>query len=96
MYFAMSHIPSCQGPGGPSHLPDERNDSRIDSDEENLDTIARRVPTIPEAIREELDLHEGDHLVATVEDGRLDPGIRHPRRPGMVLDAGVAGQGGGG
>jgi AbrB family looped-hinge helix DNA binding protein len=26
---------------------------------------------IPEAIREELDLHEGDHLVATVEDRRL-------------------------
>jgi AbrB family looped-hinge helix DNA binding protein len=27
--------------------------------------------TIPEAIRQELDLHEGDYLVATVEDGRL-------------------------
>lgn len=29
------------------------------------------IVTIPEAIREELDLREGDHLVATVEDGRL-------------------------
>ena len=29
------------------------------------------IVTIPEAIRAELDLHEGDHLVATVEDGRL-------------------------
>jgi AbrB family looped-hinge helix DNA binding protein len=40
----------------------------------NLTTLAIRrkgVVTIPEAIRQELDLHEGDHLVATVEDGRL-------------------------
>src|SRR5260370_15834373 len=40
----------------------------------NLTTLAIRlkgIVTIPEAIREELDLHEGDHLVATVEDGRL-------------------------
>jgi len=29
------------------------------------------IVTIPDAIRQELDLHEGDHLVATVEDGRL-------------------------
>jgi len=39
-----------------------------------LTTLAIRrkgIVTIPEAIREELDLHEGDHLVATVEDGRL-------------------------
>jgi AbrB family looped-hinge helix DNA binding protein len=33
--------------------------------------LAQIKVTIPEAIREELDLHEGDHLVATVEDGRL-------------------------
>jgi hypothetical protein len=45
MYFAMSCIPFVSGPGGPSHLPDERNDSQIDSDEENLDTSARRAPT---------------------------------------------------
>ncbi len=40
----------------------------------HLTTLAVRrkgIVTIPEAIREELDLHEGDHLVATVEDGRL-------------------------
>jgi AbrB family looped-hinge helix DNA binding protein len=40
----------------------------------NLTTLAIRrkgVVTIPEAIRQELDLHEGDHLIATVEDGRL-------------------------
>jgi AbrB family looped-hinge helix DNA binding protein len=40
----------------------------------HLTTLAIRrkgIVTIPEAIREELDLHEGDHLVATVEDGRL-------------------------
>lgn len=40
----------------------------------HLPTLAIRrkgIVTIPEAIREELDLHEGDHLVATVEDGRL-------------------------
>lgn len=39
-----------------------------------LTTLAIRrkgIVTIPEAIREELDLHEGDYLVATVEDGRL-------------------------
>lgn len=39
-----------------------------------LTTLAIRrkgIVTIPEAIRQELDLHEGDHLVATVEDGRL-------------------------
>jgi AbrB family looped-hinge helix DNA binding protein len=39
-----------------------------------LTTLAIRrkgIVTIPEAIREELDLHEGDHLVATIEDGRL-------------------------
>jgi AbrB family looped-hinge helix DNA binding protein len=39
-----------------------------------LTTLAVRrkgIVTIPEAIREELGLHEGDHLVATVEDGRL-------------------------
>jgi AbrB family looped-hinge helix DNA binding protein len=39
-----------------------------------LTTLAIRrkgVVTIPEAIRDELDLHEGDQLVATVEDGRL-------------------------
>jgi hypothetical protein len=43
----LRHVvyPIVSGPGGPSHLPDERNDSRIDSDEENLDTIARRAPT---------------------------------------------------
>ncbi len=40
----------------------------------HLTTLAIRrkgIVTIPEAIREELDLHEGDHLVATIEDGRL-------------------------
>ena len=40
----------------------------------HLTTLAIRrkgIVTIPEAIREELDLHEGDHLVATVEGGRL-------------------------
>lgn len=40
----------------------------------HLTTLAIRrkgIVTIPEAIRQELDLHEGDHLVATVEDGRL-------------------------
>jgi AbrB family looped-hinge helix DNA binding protein len=40
----------------------------------HLTTLAVRrkgIVTIPEAIREELDLHEGDHLVATVEDGRI-------------------------
>jgi AbrB family looped-hinge helix DNA binding protein len=40
----------------------------------HLTTLAIRrkgIVTIPEAIRAELDLHEGDHLVATVEDGRL-------------------------
>jgi AbrB family looped-hinge helix DNA binding protein len=40
----------------------------------HLTTLAIRrkgIVTIPKAIREELDLHEGDHLVATVEDGRL-------------------------
>lgn len=40
----------------------------------HLTTLAIRrkgIVTIPEGIREELDLHEGDHLVATVEDGRL-------------------------
>src|ERR1700730_18319033 len=40
----------------------------------HLTTVAIRrkgIVTIPEGIREELDLHEGDHLVATVEDGRL-------------------------
>jgi len=40
----------------------------------HLITLAIRrkgIVTIPEAIRQELDLHEGDHLVATVEDGRL-------------------------
>src|SRR6202050_5976442 len=39
-----------------------------------LTTLAIRrkgIVTIPEAIREELDLHEGDHLVATVAAGRL-------------------------
>ncbi len=39
-----------------------------------LTTLAIRrkgIVTIPEVIRRELDLHEGDHLVATVEDGRL-------------------------
>jgi AbrB family looped-hinge helix DNA binding protein len=39
-----------------------------------LTTLAMRrkgIVTIPEAVRKELDLHEGDHLVATVEDGRL-------------------------
>ena len=39
-----------------------------------LTTLAIRrkgIVTIPEAIRQELDLHEGDHLVAAVEDGRL-------------------------
>src|SRR5580658_8662625 len=37
-------------------------------------TVAMRrkgIVTIPDAIRQELDLHEGDHLVATVEDGRI-------------------------
>jgi AbrB family looped-hinge helix DNA binding protein len=29
------------------------------------------VVTIPEEIRRELDLQEGDHLVVTIEDGRL-------------------------
>jgi AbrB family looped-hinge helix DNA binding protein len=29
------------------------------------------IVTIPEAIRQKLDLHEGDHVVATVKDGRL-------------------------
>lgn len=40
----------------------------------HLPTLAIRrkgIVTIPEAIREELDLHEGDHLVAVVDDGRL-------------------------
>jgi AbrB family looped-hinge helix DNA binding protein len=40
----------------------------------HLTTLAVRrkgIVTIPEAIREELDLHEGDHLIATVEDGRI-------------------------
>jgi len=40
----------------------------------HLTTMAIRrkgIVTIPDAIRQELDLHEGDHLVATVEDGRL-------------------------
>jgi AbrB family looped-hinge helix DNA binding protein len=40
----------------------------------HVTTLAVRrkgIVTIPEAIRQELDLHEGDHLVATVEDGRL-------------------------
>ena len=40
----------------------------------HVTTLAIRrkgIVTIPEAIRQELDLHEGDHLVATVEDGRL-------------------------
>lgn len=40
----------------------------------HLTTLAIRrkgIITIPETIREELDLQEGDHLVATVEDGRL-------------------------
>jgi AbrB family looped-hinge helix DNA binding protein len=40
----------------------------------HLTTLAIRrkgIVTIPEAIRQELDLREGDHLVATVEDGRL-------------------------
>jgi AbrB family looped-hinge helix DNA binding protein len=40
----------------------------------HLTTLAVRreaIVTIPEAIREELDLREGDHLVATVEDGFL-------------------------
>lgn len=40
----------------------------------HLTTLAVRrkgIVTIPETIREELDLREGDHLVATVEDGRL-------------------------
>jgi AbrB family looped-hinge helix DNA binding protein len=39
-----------------------------------LTTLAIRrkgIITIPEAIRAELGLREGDHLVATVEDGRL-------------------------
>ena len=39
-----------------------------------LTTMAIRrkgIITIPEAIRAQLDLHEGDHLVVTVEDGRL-------------------------
>lgn len=29
------------------------------------------VVTIPQEIREQFDLHEGDHLVVTVEDGRI-------------------------
>ena len=40
----------------------------------HLPTLAIRrkgIVTIPEAIRQQLDLHEGDYLVATVEDGRL-------------------------
>ncbi|MGH3272881.1 MAG: AbrB/MazE/SpoVT family DNA-binding domain-containing protein [Streptosporangiaceae bacterium] len=40
----------------------------------HLITLAIRrkgIVTIPDAIRKELDLHEGDHLVATIEDGRL-------------------------
>lgn len=40
----------------------------------HLTTLAIRrkgTVTIPEVIRKELDLQEGDHLVATVEDGRL-------------------------
>ena len=40
----------------------------------HLTTLAVRrkgIVTIPEAIRQELDLQEGDHLVASVEDGRL-------------------------
>jgi AbrB family looped-hinge helix DNA binding protein len=40
----------------------------------HLTTLAIRrkgIVTIPEPIRQELDLHEGDYLVATVEDGRL-------------------------
>lgn len=40
----------------------------------HLTTLSIRrkgIVTIPEAMREELDLREGDHLVATVEDGRL-------------------------
>jgi len=32
---------------------------------------SKGVVTIPEEIRRELDLQEGDHLVATIEDGRL-------------------------
>lgn len=39
-----------------------------------LTTLAIRrkgIVTIPEAVRQELDLHEGDHLVVTVEDGRI-------------------------
>jgi AbrB family looped-hinge helix DNA binding protein len=39
-----------------------------------LTTLAIRrkgIVTIPEAIRQELGLHEGDYLVATVEDGRI-------------------------
>jgi len=39
-----------------------------------LTTLAIRrkgIVTIPDAIRQELGLHEGDHLVAAVEDGRL-------------------------
>jgi AbrB family looped-hinge helix DNA binding protein len=40
----------------------------------NLLTLAIRrkgIVTIPDVIRQELDLHEGDYLVATVEDGRI-------------------------
>jgi AbrB family looped-hinge helix DNA binding protein len=40
----------------------------------HLTTLAVRrkgIVTIPESIRQELDLREGDHLVASVEDGRL-------------------------
>jgi AbrB family looped-hinge helix DNA binding protein len=40
----------------------------------NLITLAIRrkgIVTIPDVIRQELDLHEGDYLVATVEDGRI-------------------------
>jgi len=39
-----------------------------------LTTIAVRrkgIVTIPEAMREELDLQEGDHLLVTIEDGRI-------------------------
>jgi AbrB family looped-hinge helix DNA binding protein len=40
----------------------------------HLITLAIRrkgIVTIPGVIRQELDLHEGDYLVATVEDGRI-------------------------
>ena len=43
----------------------------IDLERDQLAIRRKGIVTIPEAIREELDLHEGDHLVATVEDGRL-------------------------